>query len=181
MYNFLFVAIGFLFDLIVQAIFPVDFAYQTIFFVPCFSFISLLLVTRRMTLYSSVLFAVILGLFQDIVSGQAIFVYPLIYVICVLIYAYWSKNLSETIFEMMLLILVMIFVKEILVYGYHLMMGLTEMFIMTFLIKRCFLSVVIGLAEGLIMIGTNYLFQGKIDREKAYHDQNDNLFGHQFK
>lgn len=181
MLNYLLLFIGIILDLIVQSIYSIDFAYQSMFFVPCFSFMALLLSSKRFSLFEMIVSAFVLGLIQELFNGTFLFVYPLVYVLSVLLYTLWSKNLSDTLLETLILLVLMVFVKEIAVFCYYTIMGLSTMSFLTFLIKRCFLTILVGIGQGLIVIALDRLTQDRMESKKAHHNQNNDLFGRQFK
>lgn len=181
MYNIIFIIVGFILDFVLSSFFHIDYSYQSMFFVPCFSFMAILLASKRMNIYHIIITGFILGFIQNMISGSVFYVYPIVYIISLMIYTFWSKNISDSLFETLLLLLTLLFVKEVLVYCMYHLLNVVSMSLMTFLVKRCFLTVVVGVFQGLIVMGLNHLTSSFIDSSNEYHNQNDNLFGHQFK
>ena len=181
MLNILYITIGFLFDLIVDGIFISDFSMNTAFFVPQFAFMALLLVSKRLSIFEMIIYGFVLGIFQDITNGTGLLFYSLINIIMLIIYYFWSKNLSETWFEQIMLLIAMVFLKELFIFAYYSIVQVVSFSLDTLFIKRLCLTIILSIPQAFIMMWLNDSFKLKIEKQRINRAASEDLFGHHFK
>ncbi|MFI3284543.1 MAG: hypothetical protein R3Y57_05620 [Erysipelotrichaceae bacterium] len=181
MINFLFIFFCFVLDCLLASFFPVDFSYQSVFFISQFSFMGLLLVSKRLTVTSLIRWAFIIGIIQDVFNGGHLFMSCGMNLLMLMLYRYWAINLSGSIIEEVILLTSLVFVKESMLFFLYKLLGVISMTYGTFFVYRLFLTCLLAPFSAFILYIINGFTSDWIDSKKRYQDANDNLFGHQFK
>ena len=159
---------GVIVDTILSSILPYDTSYLTMSCVPQLTFIILMLLTRKCELKQSLILALVIGLFQDIYGNTTFFMYMLINVAMVFVAYFWSNSITDTAFENFFFIITILFLREIVVYSILYLSDMTRITVMTFIIKREFLTILIN--GCLFFLGSklvNMILQHLDDRDIA--------------
>ncbi len=152
--HILFFAFCFLIDIILGILFPLDYALRSMIFVPQMTLAGVILSVREMKLTERLLLALIVGFLLDITHFDFGFINAIAFASTVLVVAIWSQHMSESFYELIILTLVGLFIKEIIVFLLYQMAGDTHMSIITWLAKREFLTMIGNIP---IIIGCIYL------------------------
>lgn len=159
----LFVLICFLADNILMVLFPGDYLLQNLLFVSNLGFCAMILTIRRFPFLEAVLFAVLWGMFYDFCCANTFLVYAIIYGLVACLLKLWSKHMTDTLIESLILCVVTIFAKDIMVYFYMVFERITALSLMEWaeryelltLLANAILVMVIVL---LMRIKDDYLF-----------------------
>jgi rod shape-determining protein MreD len=152
MMSFLFVAAMLILDLILMVLFRVDHSAMMLSFIPGAALVYIAFETYEDPLNIALFWAFFSGLFFDLLLFNALFDYALSMVIVVIVVRIWSKHLSESIIERIMLGLLLIFVREMSLYGLALLQGFTTMNIQTWLTMRVFLTILGNIPVILIVL-----------------------------
>lgn len=156
----LFFALYILIDIILGILFPTDYALRALIFVPQMTLAGVILSVREMKLTEGLLLALIVGTILDITHFDFGFINAISFAATVLLVAIWSQHMSESFYELIILTLVGLFIKEIIVFLLYQMSGDTHMSVITWLAKREFLTM---LGNIPIIIGCIFLNSMKDD------------------
>jgi cell shape-determining protein MreD len=156
----IFFALYILIDIILGILFPTDYALRALIFVPQMTLAGVILSVRDMKLTEGLLLALIVGTILDITHFDFGFINAISFTTTVLLVAIWSQHMSESFYELIILTLVGLFIKEIIVFLLYQMSGDTHMSVITWLAKREFLTI---LGNIPIIIGCIYLNSMKED------------------
>lgn len=116
-----------LFDEILSVLFPNTFLVNDLLFIPNLAFCMMILTIRKFSLTDKCLFAFGCGMFYDFCFANTFLLYAIIYTLLACILHLWSKHLTETLIESLILSIVTIFVKDLLIYFYMSFQRMTEM------------------------------------------------------
>ena len=141
MISILFFLAMLIFDLILMVLFRVDPSAIALSFIPGATLVYIAFETFEESLNKAVFWAFFAGLLFDLLLFNALFDYAFSMVIVVIVVRIWSKHLSESIIERIMLGLLLVFVREMSLYGLSLIQGFTTMNIQTWLTMRVFLTI----------------------------------------
>lgn len=113
-------------DELISVWFPNSYLINSLLFIPNLAFCSVILTIRRFSLLDKCLFAFGCGMFYDFCFANEFLLYAIVYVIVACILDLWSKHMTETVFESLVLCITTIFVKDLLVYCYMSFLRLTQ-------------------------------------------------------
>lgn len=142
--NYFFVFLAFILDGVINMIFPVKFAFNTMYFVPCLGFCALVLTVRKMEKLDSLLLAIIAGMFYDFFYANTPFLYLIIFFLLCLITRLWVKQISDSLIETILLCISTIFIRELMVYFYMHISNQSALSFNEWLVNRMFLTLLIN-------------------------------------
>ena len=91
----------------------------------------------------------------DFLNADHFMLSSLVCMACAFLIHIWSKHISSSLLELMILLLSIIFVKELLIYFYRTASNLSAMSLMTWLSKRLVTTLVGNLAPILLVIWMN--------------------------
>jgi rod shape-determining protein MreD len=128
-------------DLILMVLFRVDHSAIALSFIPGAALVYIAFETMEELLNKAVFWAFFTGFLFDLFLFNALFDYAFSMVIVVIVVRIWSKHLSESIIERIMLGLLLVFVREMALYGLALIQGFTTMNVETWLTMRVFLTV----------------------------------------
>ena len=112
----LFVLLGFACDELLMILFPGSFLLNGLLFISNLGFCMMILTIRRFSLLDAVLFAVLWGGMYDFCFANTFLVYAIIYGITACLLHLWSKHMTDTLIESLILCIVTIFAKDLMVY-----------------------------------------------------------------
>jgi rod shape-determining protein MreD len=127
MMSLLFFSAMLILDLVLMVLFRVDHSAMALSFIPGAALVYIAFETYQEPLNKAVVWAFFTGLLFDLLLYNALFDYALSMVIVVIVVKVWSKHLSESIFERIMLGLLLVFVREMSMYGLALLQGFTTM------------------------------------------------------
>ena len=165
---FVLLFLGIIIDTILSSIFSYDTSYLTMSCVPQLTFTLLMLLTRKCELKQSLILALVIGLFQDIYGNTTFFMYMLINVAMVFVAYFWSNSITDTTFENFFFVITILFLREIVVYSILYLSDMTRISLMTFIIKREFLTILVN--GGLFFIArklVDMIYQHLDDKDIA--------------
>lgn len=135
-----FFAFCFFIDVLLGILFPVDYALRTLIFIPHMTLAAVILSTRKLKLTDGIMMALIVGVLLDITHFDFGFVNAIAFTATVLVVSSWSQHMSESFYELIILTLIGLFIKEIIVFLMFQMSGDTHMDVVTWLARREFLT-----------------------------------------
>ena len=90
----------------------------------------------------ALILAFIAGFILDFSHYGLFMVYAVVYTLTILIVMLWSKHMTETLYELVILVIVGVFIKEGMIYGFMLLSGYTTMSLLTWLGRREFVTLI---------------------------------------
>jgi rod shape-determining protein MreD len=156
-----FVLFGFIGDLVLRIIFPIDTSLRFLVFVPNLGFLAFLMISIKKPLLIAVISAAALGFAVDLVHHQMVgnvIAYPLsIYIV-----KSWSNQLNESLFEQIFMGITGLFIKELAQYMLLFVFGITHLYFYSWFIKREFITLIGHMPLLLGLAGLNrYKFRAQ--------------------
>ncbi len=130
MIDLLFVIICFIFDEALTVLFPNSYLMNTLLFIPSLGFCAMILIVRKFSIIDTCLFSFVCGMFYDVFLANTFLLHAIVFTIAASLLHLWTKHLTDTALESILLVIVTIFVKDFLVYLYMSFQQVTEMSLM---------------------------------------------------
>ncbi|MEF9962203.1 MAG: rod shape-determining protein MreD [Erysipelotrichaceae bacterium] len=155
--HILFVFVCTMIDGILMVLFPSNFLLTQAIFIPCLGFAAMILTIRKFNLLNGCLFACCYGMFYDFFFARTFMLYMIIFTIVAIIVYFWSKHMTDTLLELLVLVVSTIFVKEILVFWVISLQQHTYMTLYEWFVNREFVTL-IGNAILVIIV----VFLGRI-------------------
>ncbi len=160
--NILFVFVSFLIDGIIMALFPADSAMQSVFFVSNLGFCAMVLTLKEYESINAYLFTICWGIFYDYFYAGTFLVYAIVFAFIAFLMQLWSKHVTDTILESLIICISTLFVKDCVVYFYMRFQSVIQMDIATWFLHREFLTILMNillviLAVGIIHLKNDYL------------------------
>lgn len=151
-------AIAAIMDQIIHVIFPSDYLIYNLLFIPNLAFCCMILTVRSWKLIDACIFAFIFGMFYDYFLAQTFLVYAMTFSVVVCLVRVWTKHITDTLVECIIICIVTIFAKDLIVYFYMIFMGVSSISFMEWLQTYELLTVV---GNGLLSIGLYYILRKK--------------------
>jgi rod shape-determining protein MreD len=164
-----------LIDALVGILFPSDFAFTTLVYIPQITLAALILSAREMNLTQGLLLALGLGMLYDFTHFGVGFMMTIAYVTTILVLFVWSKHMSESIYELVILVVVGVFVKELVFYGLLSFTGEVRMGLTTWLGRREFLTILGNLPLILLCIYLNGMKEEFLSRQERIKRSNEKV------
>lgn len=127
MTHLLFVVFCFLIDEVLMILFPNSYLVDTLMFIPNLGFCAMILTVRKFNLIDTCLFAFGCGMIYDFCFANTFLIYAIVYTLVACLLPLWSKHMTDTLIESLILAIVTIFVKDLLIYFYMSFQRMTEM------------------------------------------------------
>ena len=127
MTHLLFVVFCFLIDEVLMILFPNSYLVDTLMFIPNLGFCAMILTVRKFNLIDTCLFAFGCGMIYDFCFANTFLIYAIVYTLVACLLHLWSKRMTDTLIESLILAIVTIFVKDLLIYFYMSFQRMTEM------------------------------------------------------
>lgn len=127
MAHIVFVIICFLIDEALTIVFPNSYLINDLLFIPNLGFCAMVLTIRKFSLIDSCLFAFGCGMIYDFCFANTFLVYAIIFAIIACLLQLWSRHMTDTIIESLVLCIATIFVKDLLIYCYLYFQRITSM------------------------------------------------------
>lgn len=118
-YNIIFVICGFFLDTILNLLVSNGFSSNAIVFIPCIGLCCLLLICKDLDVVNCFIVSMSFGMMYDFLLAKTNLLYAFLFVILAFIARSWSKHYTETVIEMILLLVSTIFIKEVLLYLFY--------------------------------------------------------------
>ena len=176
-----YIAICVVLDMILGVLFPYDFALFQPLFVPCLGFAALMLVIQPKELVNSLVIAFVAGLVFDFMNADYFMLNSLVFMACAFLIHIWSKHISSSLLEMMILLLSIIFVKEFLIYFYMSASNLVNMTVMTWLIRYLVMTLIGNAGPLLLVLWLNDVRQTLQNRREMMRRKGEKLRWEQLK
>lgn len=142
----------FLIDCLFGVMFPYDPSYLSMSFISCLSYMMLIVSTRRQPIRNSLFLAVMMGVVLDIYGNISFLLYTLLLIFMVFIAYFWSRSLTDTLFENFVFIISTLFVYELMIYLFMTFSGSSDLTITSWLIKREFGTIIFNGIFSFIVI-----------------------------
>lgn len=159
-YHCLFVALCFVFDAILAALFPGNYLMQTFSFIPALGFCSIVLTVRKFDMINGILFSFFFGMVYDFCFTNSFLLYACTFAFIAFVIQLWSKHMMDTITESLILCISTIFVKDLVVYLYQLLTMHTTLSFLTWFTNHEALTI---LGNTICMFFVILLFRIKED------------------
>ncbi len=148
----LFVGACFLLDGVLMMLFPNDAIGTDLMFVSNLGFSALVLTIRKFDFTDSCLFTILFGMFFDHYFANVFFIYAIAYLLVACLLPIWSKHMTETVLESLILCISTIFVKDCVVYFCMFFGRMTTLSIQTWFVNVEFLTILANAILVLILI-----------------------------
>lgn len=156
----LFVITCFVIDEILFVLFPSSYLLNDLLFIPNLGFCAIILTIRKFEFIDSILFSFAFGMFYDFCFANTFLLYACIFAIVAAILQLWSKHMTDTLVESILLCISTIFVKDLIVYLYMNFQRLTGLSFMEWVERYELLTI---LANGIMVMIIVFLIRIKDD------------------
>lgn len=161
--HILLVLLCFLTDEILMVIFPGNYLLNGLLFISNLGFSAMILTIRKFSFLDSILFAVAWGMVYDFVFAQTFLVYAIVFGIVACLLRLWSKHMTDTLIESLILCIVTIFAKDLLVYFYMYFNRITALSLMNWaehyeLLTLLANTILVMIIVFLMRIKDDYLF-----------------------
>lgn len=169
MSKFLYIVLCFIMDLILSQIFPFDYALYRLNFIPHVGLMGLMLVARDMDLGTALIMAFGFGLFLDLTRFGYFMMNAFVFTVTIWVLRQWSNQVNDSLIELLILGVLMIFVKEVLVFGILHLLNLTHMSFLVWFAHWQFLSLLGNIPlMGLAIFGYHWVegFLSNKDRRR---------------
>lgn len=157
LYNYIFIFLAFLVDSAINALFPAQFAFESMYFVPCVGLCSMVLSVRKMPKVDGIILMILFGIMYDFFFANTLFFYTFVFILIFGIIQLWSSLVNESIIESLVLCISTIFTKELMVYLFMKIANHTYVSFNTFLTNRLFLTLLVNAVFVFILILLAYL------------------------
>ncbi len=142
MANVFFFTLCTLLDLAISVLFPGSFRMNDLIFVSSLGFSSMILVIRDYDLLDCCLVAFLYGLLVDLLIMNTFLLYAIIYLLIALLLHLWTKHMGDSVIESVILCIATIFVKDLLIFFYMRMSGISELSFTGWIVSYEFLSLI---------------------------------------
>lgn len=150
--HIIFVAACFLIDGVITALFPNNAIATDLMFFSNLGFCAMVLTIRRFDLVNSCLFAIGFGMFFDHYFANAFLVYAFSFFCIAFVVHLWSKHMTDTMLELIILCISTIFVKDCVVYFCMFFNRMTGWSIQTWFVNYEFLTILANAVLVLILV-----------------------------
>ena len=162
----LFVIVCFLIDGILMVLFPNDTALSDLVFVSNLGFCALVLTIRKFSLTDSCLFAACFGMLYDHYFANTLFIYAIAFFCSAFVVHFWSKHMTDTVLESLILCISTIFVKDCVVYFCMFFNQMADLSIQTWFVKVEFLTILANAILVLILISLLRVKEDYIEKKE---------------
>jgi len=166
MIHALFVAACFLIDGVFMALFPNNASFTDLMFISNLGFCALILTIRKFNLIDSCLFAICFGMFYDHYFANTLLIYAIAYCFSAFVVHFWSKHMTDTVLESLILCISTIFVKDCVVYFCMFFNQMAGLSIQTWFVKVEFLTILANAILVLILISLLRLNEDYIEKKE---------------
>lgn len=164
--NILFVFCSFLVDGLLMRLFPADMAMQSVFFISNLGFCAMVLTLKEYDSLNAYLFAICWGIFYDYFYAGTFLVYAVTFALIAFLMQLWSKHVTDTIIESLIICISTLFVKDCVVYFYMKFQSLIQMDIATWFLHREFLTILLNAILVILAVGIIHLKNDFLERRE---------------
>ncbi len=151
-HNILLITSGFLLDFILLNLFPYDYSMYRMSFVSSAGLVALMLVVKKMKFLDGVLMSFLTGLIFCLFMTDETILYAVIFsALSILVYL-WAVNMSDSRVELVLMLLSLIFIKELVVFFWFVDGSFDFMLIMIWMQRVLFLTIIGNVPAIIILI-----------------------------
>ncbi|MGL5977615.1 MAG: hypothetical protein ACRCZJ_01270 [Erysipelotrichaceae bacterium] len=143
---------GFLFDSLLASLFPNDFTLQAFAFVANSGFLITVLMLRKMEYTDKVLHAALIGLLYGLFFSEVPILYAGIYVLVAHLIQYWEKQMMDSFFEQLMLLISTLFIKDVVLYIIFYIFLNYRVSLMEWFVMREFLTLLGNIILGVVLI-----------------------------
>ena len=129
-------------DLVISVLFPGSYLMNDLVFLPSVGFCSVVLVIREHDLLDRCLTAFLYGLLVDLFIVNTFLLHAVVYLIIALLLQLWSRHMGDSMIESVILCIATIFVKDLLIFLYMRISGVSELSFVGWIVSYEFLSIV---------------------------------------
>ena len=162
-------------DQCISILFPSSFLLQQMILIPSLGFCAILITVRKFDFISSILFAVLMGFVYELIFTQTFMIYPIVYAICILLLKFWSKQVGYSIIESSLLCIILVFVKELLVYLWMLFINATNLALINWMTRILLPSLLLNLVLVFVIFGIIHLKDEFLERKNLRIKKEESL------
>lgn len=138
----LFIGMMILLDLFVSSIIPSDFSWQSINFIPMLSLLFLVFVIIDQPTNRYLFYAFFTGLVVDLMTHSMLFTHALLYVVLLFIMHEFQRHFSTTILEVILMGMVVIFLREIALLGWYILINQVNISLLQWYTSRLLVTLI---------------------------------------
>lgn len=149
--QYLFVFACFVIDGAIEAVFNINYGIDHMYFVPCLGVCSLVITIRKMNFTDAMTLSVLSGMFYDFFYTKTFLTYTIVFVLLCLLVKAWTKHLGESLIESVIICICAVFAMQLLVYGYMLFLGKTQISFYAWITNRMFLTIVVNSVLVLVL------------------------------
>ncbi len=142
MANGLFFTLCTLLDLGISALFPGSYRMNDLVFISSLGFCSLVLVVREYALLDRCLTAFLYGLIVDLFVMNTFLLYAPVYLFIALLLQLWTHHMGDSLLESVILCIATIFVKDLLIFFFMRMSGVSNLSFAGWIVSYEFLSII---------------------------------------
>lgn len=163
MANGIFFTVCTLLDLVISVLFPGSYRMNDLVFISSLGFCSLVLVIREYDLLDRCLMAFLYGLIVDLFIMNTFLLYACTYLLIALLLQLWSRHMGDSVLESVILCIATIFVKDLLIFFYMRMSGISELSFAGWIVSYEFLSII---GNGVLVFAVVFLQRIKNDYQR---------------
>ena len=163
MANGIFFTVCTLLDLVISVLFPGSYRMNDLVFISSLGFCSLVLVIREYDLLDRCLMAFLYGLIVDLFIMNTFLLYACTYLLIPLLLQLWSRHMGGSVLESVILCIATIFVKDLLIFFYMRMSGISELSFAGWIVSYEFLSII---GNGVLVFAVVLLQRIKNDYQR---------------
>lgn len=150
--HILFVVVCFLIDGILMTLFPSNALGNELLFISNLGFCAMVLTIRKFDSINAYLFAICFGIVYDHFFANSFLLYAIVYFFIAFVIHLWSKHMTDTILESLILCISTIFVKDCVVYFCMFFNRVTSLSIQDWFISHEFLTILANAILVLILV-----------------------------
>lgn len=160
LYHVIFVILCMIVDAILAVLFPNSYLMQTFAFIPAVGFCAMVLTVRKLHLIDGILFAFSFGMIYDFCFANTFLLYACTFAFIAFVIHLWSKHMMDTITESLILCISTIFVKDLVIYLYQLLLMKCNLSFLSWFMQHEALTI---LGNTVVMFFVILLFRIKED------------------
>ncbi|NLA78701.1 MAG: hypothetical protein GX845_04040 [Erysipelothrix sp.] len=164
----IYIIITLILDLIMASIISNSYMWASFILIPFTSLVFLLYISLKRDIYHVLFVAMLVGLGIDLFTHSALFLHAIIFVAALFIMRIYQRHMSDTMFEMVLMGLVIIFIVEVLLFLYYSLFTTVQIGFSLWYMRRLFVTMIGNLP---LIIVAYYLARHYIKMVKAQETQ----------
>ncbi|MFV0381395.1 MAG: rod shape-determining protein MreD [Breznakia sp.] len=149
--QYAFVFLAFVVDGIISAIFPIPYAMDTLYFIPCLGIIALVLTIRKLEKIDAIILSVFAGMYYDFFFTNRFLLYTIAFLILCFMVKQWGKHMGASIIESVAISIACIFMLQLLVFGIEKITMNTYVSLSTWVVNRMFLTLIVNTVLAMVI------------------------------